>query len=322
MRHVVIGAAGFTGGHLVRELREAGEQVVACDMAEIAVPDVEAVRLDITDAGSLEALALGPDDVVYHLAARQYHLPVPSEGRTAFFEDVNTAGTQNLLRHMQKGEARRLVFFSTDMVYGLPQSVPVRPDHPQRPLGPYGGSKAKAEAICRDFRAEGMSITILRPRLIVGPGRYGVLTKLFRLIRSGLPVPMIGSGMNRYQMISVFDCVSAARAAVDSGLPNAAFNLGSGNPPMVRDLLRNLIREAGSRSILVPTPGRAVKGVLAMLERSGSPLMYREQYSIADIDCIVDIEATREELGWEPAHSDANMLVQAYSEFTGSPAGR
>jgi dTDP-glucose 4,6-dehydratase len=286
-------------------------------MAEIAAPDVEAVRLDITDAGSLEALALGPDDVVYHLAARQYHLPVPSEGRTAFFEDVNTAGTQNLLRHMQKGEARRLVFFSTDMVYGLPQAVPVRPDHPIRPLGPYGESKAKAEALCREYRDEGMDITILRPRLIVGPGRLGVLAKLFGLIRAGLPVPLIGNGTNRYQMISVFDCVSAARAAVAAGLPAGAYNLGSANPPLVRDLLREVIRTAGSRSILVPTPARAVKATLSALDRLGRPVMYREQYAIADIDCIVDIGQTEAALGWTPRDSDGDMRAQAYDEFVG-----
>ncbi len=31
------------------------------------------------------------------------------------------------------------------------------------------------------------------PRLIIGPGRLGILEKLFKLINYNLPVPMIGS---------------------------------------------------------------------------------------------------------------------------------
>ena len=317
MRHVVVGSAGFTGRHLVTALGRAGEEIIACDVVEQSLAQGEAVRADITDARSLSRVVLKPDDVVYHLAARQYHLPVPNRDRTAFFEDVNVVGTRNLLRHMEGAGTRRLVFFSTDMVYGLPKKIPVPPDHPLAPLGPYGSSKIKAEVLVEDFRARGMDITVLRPRLIVGPGRYGILTKLFTLIRAGLPVPMIGWGTNRYQMVSVLDCVSAARAAVKQGLPNGAFNLGSADPPFVRDLLKDLIRYVGSRSVLVPTPAGSVKMALALLDRIGHPVMYREQYAIADLDCIVDIDATRTVLGWSPQYSDSDMLIQAYDEFSG-----
>ncbi|OWK24487.1 hypothetical protein AJ87_21295 [Rhizobium yanglingense] len=86
----------------------------------------------------------------------------------------------------------------------------------QRPIGPYGRSKVGAERLlmqaCREF---GLHATIFRPRLIAGAGRLGILTKLFRLIRAGLPIPLIGAGKNRYQMIAVEDCVAAALAAVE-----------------------------------------------------------------------------------------------------------
>lgn len=62
-------------------------------------------------------------------------------------------------------------------------------------------------------------------------GRLGILEKLFKLVDHNLPVPMIGSGRNPYQFISVFDCASAARAAFSAGVPNEVYNLGSLNPP-------------------------------------------------------------------------------------------
>ena len=87
------------------------------------------------------------------------------------------------------------------MTYGTPKTCPVPPDHPQNPLGPYGRSKYAAEKIL--LATESIRATIFRPRLITGPGRLGILGKLFTLIKAGLPVPMIGSGTNRYQMVGV-----------------------------------------------------------------------------------------------------------------------
>ncbi|TAN48071.1 MAG: NAD(P)-dependent oxidoreductase [Rhodospirillales bacterium] len=318
MRHVIFGGNGFTGSHLTQALCQRGESVLVADIDDNGAAQRAGAafrKTDITDPEALAALGLESGDAVYHMAARQYHLPVPQSGQNAYFEAVNTEGTRRILDLMRKCGCKRMVFFSTDMVYGLPERTPVTLDHPQNPIGPYGRSKMLAEKLCRDARGEGIGITIFRPRLIVGPGRLGVLVKLFRLIKAGLPVPMIGNGSNRYQMISVFDCVAAALAAQERGFPNGEFNLGSDNPPTVRQLLSDLIKDAGSRSVLIPTPGSLVKAVLSLFEKAGLPLMYREQYQIADVNYLVDIEATKRGLGWQPQHDDAGMIAAAYREF-------
>jgi dTDP-glucose 4,6-dehydratase len=216
---------------------------------------------------------------------------------------------------MKSQDCRRLVYFSSDMVYGISKSVPVDTGQPLHPIGPYGASKRDSEVLCDSFRKGGMRITVLRPRMIMGPGRLGVLLKLFKLISKGLPVPMIGSGTNHYQMVSVFDCVSAARLADKAGIPNEVYNLGSDRPPRVKELLGHLIRHASSRSILLPTPGRVMKATLAILDRVGMGLMYPEQFLIADLDCRVDIEATKKGLNWAPHFDDRAMIVQAYDEY-------
>ncbi len=242
-------------------------------------------------------IPLGPDDVVHHLAARQFHGVVPRRGRGDWFAAVNVVGTRHLLERMVRTGCRRLIYFSSDMVYGFPDRVPVPTDHPRRPLGPYGASKRDAEDLCADYRRRGLSVTIFRPRLIVGPGRLGVLAKLFGLILRGWPVPLIGSGRNSYQMISVFDCVTAIEAALACGVPDMAFNLGSRNPPTVRELLEQVIASAGSRSWLLPVPGGPLKATLAALDATGLPLLYPEQFLIADVNYLVDIGSTVSDLG-------------------------
>jgi dTDP-glucose 4,6-dehydratase len=216
---------------------------------------------------------------------------------------------------MEKGGAHELIFFSSDMVYGFPDCSPVPTDHPRRPLGPYGRSKRDAEDLITARMRIGFRCTIFRPRLIVGPGRLGALSKLFRLIAAGRPVPLIGNGKNRYQMASVHDCVSAALHAVRAGLPAGPFNLGSSNPPMVKDLLNGLIEKVGSRSRLLPTPAGAAKATLALLDFARLTLLYPEQFKIADQDYILDIANTASVLGFTPAYDDRQMLFAAYEEY-------
>ena len=318
MKHIIFGGLGFTGQQLVTALLRAREQVLVCDLAESAhaLPgDVQYFQADICAAHRVAAAPISPGDVVYQLAARQYHMPVPKDNRDAFFSDVNANGTRNVLDAALRRGASGVVFFSTDMVYGIPDRTPVERTHPRRPLGPYGRSKLLAEEACAEYRRQGLNVTILRPRLILGPGRMGVLAKLFRLIRKGFPVPLIGSGANRYQMVSVFDCVTAALRAVSQGIPNSEFNLGSANPPLSRDLLATLIEKAGSRSILVKTPSGLMKAALGALDRLGLTMLYPEQFLIADIDYIVDTSATEAELGWIAEYSDEDMILAAYDEY-------
>lgn len=126
---------------------------------------------------------------------------------------------------------------------------------------------------------------------------------------------MIGNGSNHYQMVSVFDCVSAIRCAVNKGVPNQEYNLGSKEPPSVEELLGNFIKRVRSNSFLIKTPGSLIKQVLKLLDRLGLTLMYEEQFMIADENYIVDVSKTENDLGWKPDYQDDEMIYQAFKEY-------
>ena len=126
---------------------------------------------------------------------------------------------------------------------------------------------------------------------------------------------MIGSGQNPYQFISVYDCASAARLAWKAGVPNEAYNLGSIDPPPVQQAAGDLVKHAGSKSILVPTPGWAVKAHARLPRSLNMPLMDPEQYLIADEYCVLDVTKGKRELDWVPQHRDEDMLIAAYREY-------
>ena len=318
MKHIIVGGSGFVGRHLAADLVGRGAEVVVADIERSDLPHYAKatfIAADVTDAAAVQRLPILADDMVYNLSARMLSPIMPRRQRHDFFWPVNYHGTENILAAMAGKGAHRLVHFTTDMIYGPAQTVPQREDHPKQPLGEYGASKLRSEELCRTWRQRGMAISIFRPRLIIGPGRLGILARLFRLIDLGLPIPMIGSGRNPYQFISVYDCASAARLGFEAGVPNGEYNLGSDDPPPVRELLRALIRRAGSRSVPLPTPAPLVKAVLGALDLVNLPLMDPEQYLIADEMCILDTRRAKTELGWWPAFTDTDMLIAAYDDY-------
>lgn len=318
MKHFIIGGDGFVGRHLAADLAAAGEEVIVADVhkSQLAHYDrVRFVQMDVTVPESFDVLEATADDVVYNLSAKMLSPIMPRGKRQAFFWPVNYQGVKNTLDWMDRRGASKLVHFTTDMVYGHTHQVPAGEDSPTNPLGEYGASKLASEKLCEKWRERGFDISMFRPRLIIGPGRLGILSKLFKLIDYSLPVPLIGNGRNPYQFISVYDCASAAAAAWRAGFPNKVYNLGSDDPPSIRQLLGDLIKEAGSRSLLVPTPAPLVKFALNTLDYINMPLMDPEQYLIADEVCILDTKAAKTDLGWTPRYRDEDMLKAAYREY-------
>jgi len=320
-KHIIFGGDGFLGTELTKKLVASGEQVVVCDLKQTVASGiyesnlVTFVELDVTKPEDFEKLAISSEDVPYHFAARLLVPIIPRAQRKEYFWTALYDGTKNVLEYLERHNNHKMIYYTTDMVYGHTLEDPRTEDHHREPLGPYGDAKLATEFLCEEYRDKGFNITIFRPRLIIGPGRLGILEKLFKLIDKNLPVPTIGNGKNYYQFISVSDCADAVICAVEKGVPNEAFNLGSLNPPTVNALLKGLIDHAGSKSILIPTPAFAVKFVLNILDRIGTPLMDPEQYLIADETCVLDVSKGKNILGWEPKDTDEAMLLAAYQDY-------
>jgi dTDP-glucose 4,6-dehydratase len=319
LKHIITGGDGFLGTELSKKLIERGEKVLVLDIKKTPSPHyehVEYMHVDITDKAALEKVPVDADDIVYHFAARLLVPIIKRAERHEYFWSVLYYGTENLFEYLEtKTECRKVIYYTTDMVYGHTVENPRPESHKREPLGPYGDAKYQSELLCEKYRERGFKITIFRPRLIIGPGRLGILESLFKLIDKNLPVPTIGSGRNFYQFISVSDCADICLAAVEKGIPNEAYNVGSLDAPRVRALLKDLIKAAGSKSIVVPTPAFAVKFVLAILDKLNIPLLDPEQYLIADETCILSMEKAKKELDWEPKDSDSDMLIAAYKTW-------
>ncbi|TGV82505.1 NAD(P)-dependent oxidoreductase, partial [Mesorhizobium sp. M00.F.Ca.ET.158.01.1.1] len=73
MRHVIFGGDGFVGRHLAPKLVADGEEVVVVDIAKSDLAhyrNVRFIKCDVTDPGSVAAVGLKADDMVYNLSAK------------------------------------------------------------------------------------------------------------------------------------------------------------------------------------------------------------------------------------------------------------
>src|SRR5438034_7559457 len=187
------------------------------------------------DAAALRAAARGVE-VVYHLAAGQRMKPQFAALGEVEIHAMNVAGTANLLAAARAEGVRKVVHVSSSGVYGVPTTVPVTEEHPQRPLGAYGRSKIAAEASCRRAVDAGLDVTILRPMSLFGPGMTGVFVLLFDWVRQGKNVYLLGSGRNRVQMTSAWDTADACLLAADRPESRGeVLNIGAEDVPTVRE---------------------------------------------------------------------------------------
>lgn len=310
---LVTGAAGLLGRELLRQLSAEGMGARGVDLQ--AIPSANAAETlvgDLLDPGFCREACRGVETVI-HTAARQHHSQMPRWGREQFFCG-NSEMTQNLARAASVSGSKHFIFLSSDMVYGMPPKRPLTEEDSPQPIGPYGRSKQSCERACSVARPHGVCVTVFRPRLLIGPGRLGVLQKLFDRIRQGRTVPILGSGNHRYQMVSVADVATACVLAVKQPA-DGIFNLGSSDPPGVRTLLNQLCRRAGSSSQVRCLPAWIANAALWALHTARIAPLAPEQFLIAGVDYVLDTSKAQRVFGWQPRLADVDMLWSAYQTY-------
>ena len=157
MKHVLVtGGAGYIGSHACKALAAAGYVPVTFDNLvyghRAAVRWGPFVHGDILDRAAVDgALRAWQPVVVMHFAAFAYvGESVTNPGK---YYRNNVAGSLTLLESMRDQGVDKFIFSSTCATYGVPQAIPLREDHPQNPINPYGASKLMIERMLQDFDA-------------------------------------------------------------------------------------------------------------------------------------------------------------------------
>ncbi|MBI5309962.1 MAG: GDP-mannose 4,6-dehydratase [Actinobacteria bacterium] len=251
-RAFVTGVSGFAGRQLASQLVEAGWEVAGTVGARTSgVNPVTEHSVQIDDCDTLTRLISGFEpDVVFHLAAIVDTVQTPS---VLELHRVNTLGTVAVTEALAAAApAARLVYASSAFAYGhvdenswaIPESTPLRP------VTPYGASKAAGESLVHQFsRLHGAEVVVTRAFQHTGPGHTGAYAladwarQLAALERAGGGEIAVGELSVARDYLDVRDVASAYLAVAERGAPGATYNVCSGEPVTMRELLEGLIAQ-------------------------------------------------------------------------------
>lgn len=312
--YLITGGSGFFGVHLARYLLGVGEKVRILDLVQSPskIAGAEFVVGDILDEEVLSRAMKGVDVVVHNAAL----VPITRAGNR--FYEVNVKGTERVIATAKAAGAKRIIYISSSSVYGAHDGS-INEMTPQNPIDDYGKSKADGEKICQREK-EFIDISIVRPRTILGEGRMGIIGLLFDWVKNNRPVYMLGSGDNRFQLISAHDLASAVFAVSKKSPRGEDYNIGTDKFTTLKGDLEEFIKKAGSKSKFRHVPSGFARAVLPVLDALRLAPLVRYHYNVADKNVYFDVSKAKKLLGWQPEDSNVDMLFRTYSRFASSGA--
>src|SRR5437868_8470746 len=307
---LVTGGSGYFGTVLAEQALARGDAVRIFDVnppgPTLAAADF--VAGDVRDRAAVRGACDGVD-VVFHNIAQ-----VPLAKDRALFDEVNVGGTANVLVAARDARVTKVVHTSSSAVFGIPASNPVTEDAPCRPLEAYGRAKLRAELVCHDAIAAGLDVTIVRPRTVLGHGRLGVMALLFEFVADGAPVFVLGGGNNRYQLVHAADLADACLRAGDRA-GASVYNIGALEFGTMRETLQALVDHAQTGSGVRSLPVAPARFGMRALATLGLAPFAPYHWLLYSESLFFDVTKARSELGWEPQHSNAAMVIESYEWF-------
>ena len=262
-RSLIIGAAGFVGGYLIKELQALGDQVYATKLPVESLDAGCCVRnLDILDASSTTALIkeIQPDRI-FHLAA-QSSVAV-SWKKPSLTAQINVVGAINVLEAARAASCEPvLLLVGSSEEYGAAKTAGgiISEDVHPNPGNVYAATKAVQNCIGNIYHnAYGMKIICVRAFNHFGPGQLPqfVISDFCRQtaeIEAGRhePVIRVGNLSAKRDFTDVRDIVRAYGMLAEKGRFGETYNVGSGKAVEIRSIL-DIILSQTSADISVET---------------------------------------------------------------------
>ena len=319
---IVFGAGGFIGTYLTDRLVADGHAVVASDVSDIAEAYYEEQgiphhRVDITRPEDFAHLPADNVEAVVHLACVQPANVSAGAYDPADFVRVNVLGTLNVLDYCRAHGVPKIVYTcshrNTQGMWAEKAGTPIRESDGRaiKFTGDYAmfSISESAATDCVRYYAEthGIDGVVLRLPPVYG---YGPHTEIFKdgkplktgfkvfieNAEKGLPLELWGDPAAGRDIVYVKDVVAAVVAALEKSGAAGLYNISSGH-------LLSLQEQAEAIVATFSPPGRAAE-IRVLPEKDN----HIESY-------VYDIDKAARVLGWKPAYSFADMLVDYRREM-------
>lgn len=304
---LLTGGAGFIGSHLAEALLASGQYRVICldnldDFYPVelkkenlrileAHPEFRFLEEDIASLDEKEVLRAAGGrqiDRIIHLAAKagvrpSIHDPV------AYYR-TNVDGTVRLLEFARRHGVGQFVYGSSSSVYGNHPEVPWTETLADlSPISPYAATKLAGEQLGQVYaHLYPLRFTALRLFTVYGPRQRPDLAihKFYRAMRRGERIDLYGDGSTSRDYTFVGDLVQGILAALTrvSREKHAVFNLGSGRPVSLLEMVRALERVTGIQANVrfAPEQPGDVSRTWADISKASTELGYHPRTSLEE----------------------------------------
>jgi UDP-glucose 4-epimerase len=313
MKILVVGGAGYIGSHMVKQLANAGNDVITLDNLSYGYRDAvkysKFVEGDLGDNTVLDSIfEAGDIDAVMHFAG--FIQVGESVIKPSMYYHNNVVNTLTLLDAMLRFDVKNFIFSSTAAIFGEPEYTPIDEKHHKQPINPYGHSKLMIEQVLDDYdKAYGLRSTCLRYFNAAGADPDGELGE--RHVPETHLIPLIlQAASGRREDIKVFGddydtddgtCVrdyihindlceahSLALQKMINKNKSARYNLGNGKGFSVKQVI-DVAREVSGNNFKVSIEPR----------REGDPAVL-----------VADATLAQQELGWQPKFAELKDIVE------------
>jgi nucleoside-diphosphate-sugar epimerase len=311
----VTGGTGFIGGHVVRKLRERGDDVRALVRSREKGKQLESLGAELVegDLSSSEVIRTACEDcdAVIHSAA-VYKVGIPKSEREAM-HDANVRGTERVLDAAFQAGVDRIVYVSTINVFGNTNGDVVDESYERTPgewLSAYDESKYLAHQAAKERVAKGAPIVMVQPGAVYGPGDHSEVGNLIDQTRTGklkaLPFPEMG--MN---FIYVEDAADGIIRVLDKGRIGESYVLG-GEIGTMKKLVETTAEVAGTKPPKREMPTGMIKLAAPIGPVVGKVLGFppnlRELITASDgVTYWAKDDKARSELGYAPRDLEAGL---------------
>lgn len=317
MSVMVVGGSGFIGSYVCRILAERGEQVISYDVSSKlptaladATPNVrEKAKLvggTVSDIPTLFRTIKENDvkGIIYAAAVLLEADQMPTEALR-----VNVEGLANACEAARIFDLRRVVYFSSQGVYGARNDMnPVPEDTTLLPTaGMYQMTKYLAERLGQQYEKQyGVGFVAIRPSMVFGPGQrlYYPLNMVLAHAIAGVPLRKPDGADHPIDYTYVKDCAEGAALAYRAEKTrHSAYNISSG-----KLTTNNQVVEIVNKSY--PEFRAEIGGGLI-----GSPILWK-----SILTGPLDLKLARNDLGFEPRYgvhaglADYSFHLQSHSE--------
>lgn len=268
MRALITGITGFVGSHLAEYLLAQGLQVDGTYRWRSRMDNIAHIKnkiglieCDLRDPFSTYAtIKRSEPDYIFHLAAQSFVRA--SFDHPAGTIDSNIHGLLNVLEAVRKTELSPVIHVagsSEEYGYVAPDEVPITEKNPLRPLSPYAVSKVADDMLAYQYyKSYGLKTVVTRAFNHEGPRRGDVFVtsnfaKQIVEIEKGKRAPIIHVGNLNAQRdyTDVRDVVRAYYLAVQKCQYGESYNICSGKPWVIKDMLDYLVSKSTAKNINV-----------------------------------------------------------------------